>query len=76
MELICISNRSSIGNEYINITTGKKYTLLDTPHLNYLSRGYDFYWIVDDFGSTRGIDKTCFMTTQEWRDSQMFKIGI
>ena len=72
MELICVSNISNVGNKYINITVGNKYTLVESS----IDKGKNIYWIVDDFGSTRGIDRTCFLTIENWRELQFSKIGL
>lgn len=66
MKLVCIDIK-----DYVNITLGKSYNL--TPLL--ISKlDNSIYWIKDDSGNVRGIDKKCFITLEEWRNNKIESI--
>jgi hypothetical protein len=69
MDLICIDVE-----QYINITVGVKYSLAPRDIISNNSK--ENYWIIDDFGKIRKIDKKCFLTIEEWRDRQLCNIGL
>ena len=73
--VICINIK-----DYWNLTLYKKYELVpDDGTLIQTHRGgvrlsNSLYRIVDDNGNVRGIEKECFMTIGEWRNSRISKI--
>jgi len=68
MKLICIDIKN-----YTNITLYKLYDFI------YIKTGAawcptDLYWIKDDSGNVRGIDRNCFITLEEWRNNKIESI--
>ena len=77
MKVICVNTK-----DYYNLTLNKWYELDlrdDDVTMTYrggVRRSSSCYYIIDNNGNVRGIEKECFMTLEEWRDNKLSKLGI
>lgn len=72
MKVICINDRNSIGGKSTNYTEGKWYEVMNSKDFN---NNYMFY-IKSDNGTYPAVERSKFMTLEEYRNSKLKEIGI